>query len=59
MSWIRSAMNKAAEVPGGAILKAAVRTYADSFVQHAGYSVSGAARIFQDRIVPTDLFPLP
>ncbi|KAI3738386.1 hypothetical protein L2E82_28416 [Cichorium intybus] len=38
MSWIRSAMNKAAEVPGGAIFRAAVRTYTDSFVQHAGYS---------------------
>nr|KAJ0228647.1 hypothetical protein LSAT_V11C100022390 [Lactuca sativa] len=55
MSWIRSAMNKAAEVPGGAILKAAVRTYADSFVQHAGYSVSGAARIFQDRIASRNM----
>ncbi|KAK9068495.1 hypothetical protein SSX86_012609 [Deinandra increscens subsp. villosa] len=52
MSWIRSAMNKAAEVPGGAIFKAAVRTYTDSVVQHAGYSVAGVANIFQDRTAP-------
>ncbi|KAI3512079.1 hypothetical protein L1887_19259 [Cichorium endivia] len=56
MSWLRSAMNKAAEVPGGAIFRAAVRTYTDSFVQHAGYSVSGAARLLQDRIAPRNMY---
>ncbi|KAJ0511481.1 hypothetical protein HanIR_Chr11g0552611 [Helianthus annuus] len=52
MSWIRSAMNKAAEVPGGAIFRAAVRTYTDSVVHHAGYSLSGIALSFPDRIAP-------
>ncbi|KAI3677106.1 hypothetical protein L1987_86726 [Smallanthus sonchifolius] len=55
MSWIRSAINKAAEVPGGAIFRAAVRSYTDSVVQHAGYSVPGAASIFQDRIAPQNI----
>ncbi|KAI3743399.1 hypothetical protein L1987_61108 [Smallanthus sonchifolius] len=55
MAWIRSAINKAAEVPGGAIFRAAVRSYTDSVVQHAGYSVSGAASIFQDRIAPQNI----
>ncbi|KAJ9559137.1 hypothetical protein OSB04_013751 [Centaurea solstitialis] len=35
-SWIRSAMHKAAEVPGGAKLLAAV----DTVAQHTGYSIS-------------------
>ncbi|KAL8214443.1 hypothetical protein R6Q57_003892 [Mikania cordata] len=55
MSWIRSAINKAAEVPGGAIFRAAVRSYTDSVVQHAGYSVSGAGSVFLDRIAPRNI----
>ncbi|KVH99959.1 hypothetical protein Ccrd_021756 [Cynara cardunculus var. scolymus] len=58
MSWIRSAMHRAAEARGGSKFRAAVRTYTDTVVQHAGYSVSEASKMFQDRTVPTDLFPL-
>ncbi|KAK1426100.1 hypothetical protein QVD17_14768 [Tagetes erecta] len=55
MSWIRSAMNKAAEVPGGAIFRAAVRTYTDSVVQHAGYYISGDDCVSTDRIAPQNI----
>nr|XP_043610982.1 uncharacterized protein LOC122582629 [Erigeron canadensis] len=43
-------MNKAAEVPGSAMFRAVVRTYTDTIVNHAGNSVSEAAKMFQDHI---------
>ncbi|XP_071688343.1 uncharacterized protein [Rutidosis leptorrhynchoides] len=51
MSWIKSAMQKAVELPGG-VIKAAVRTYTENVIHHAGNSVADAAKMFHvDRFV--------
>jgi hypothetical protein len=51
MSWLRTAMNKAAEVGGKNNLSRTVKNYAGTVVQHAGQAVVGGAKLFQDRIV--------
>ncbi|KAL3677608.1 hypothetical protein R1sor_027556 [Riccia sorocarpa] len=53
MSWIKSALNRAAEVGGknlGPNLTKTVRTYAGSVYQQAGHAVAGGAKIVQDRL---------
>ncbi|KAK4272934.1 hypothetical protein QN277_021422 [Acacia crassicarpa] len=50
MSWVRSAVNKAAEVGGKSNLSRTVRSYADSVVLHASNAVAGGAKIIQERM---------
>lgn len=50
MSWLRTAMNKAAEVGGKNNLSRTVKNYAGTVVQHAGQAVVEGAKLFQDRI---------
>ncbi|XP_030493039.1 uncharacterized protein LOC115709144 [Cannabis sativa] len=50
MSWLRTAVNRAAEVGGQNQLRRTMRSYADSVVVHAGNAVAGGARILQERI---------
>lgn len=50
MSWLRTAMNKAAEVGGKNNLTRTVKNYAGTVVQHANQAVVEGAKIFQDRI---------
>ncbi|KAL2636405.1 hypothetical protein R1flu_007884 [Riccia fluitans] len=53
MSWIKSALNRAAEVGGknlGPNLTKTVRNYAGSVYQQAGHAVAGGAKIMQDRL---------
>ncbi|KAH7291914.1 hypothetical protein KP509_29G042100 [Ceratopteris richardii] len=54
MSWLRSAISKAAEVGGKNIAPNLSRTVR-SVAQHAGQAVAGGAKMVQDRLVGRNL----
>lgn len=58
MSWIKSALAKAAEAGGKNMnLTKTVRTYAGSVYLQAGQAVAGGAKIVQDRLVTLSTLP--